>query len=285
MLKFSDTFRDNRSKHFQQLLNQLEQCYRGCFEYLQKSTFSFDSVLNSEDSKTHFGSLLWFIHGTHLSKHCELIGALMRSSNSEEFQVFALAGRAIIEQAAILRHCNAKVRALAKEASEKPKEGINYDVEMFRLLDLTWRGSRFAMGQYKRRKTPEGYTVIQQTEGSREVLTSLNVMTAIDSWGRELHGIGDTYQFFCELVHPNLGSNMLQYRNDSPILGREQGFHVGGQSKKGCAVEILADAILFLEPAHRTAMKEIAFFYAAAQSKMPRAAPLSMKALADRWQR
>ncbi|MEI7996364.1 MAG: hypothetical protein WCH01_15815 [Methylococcaceae bacterium] len=100
---------------------------------------------------------------------------------------------------------------------------------------------------------------------------SINVQTAINKWGEESPGAQLAYAFFCELVHPNLGSNFL-------VMGVGNGnLLVGGDTKKVVARSIAAEGLRFLGPILKQASNDllVLLYWAALHTKGDRDDPFA----------
>ena len=89
------------------------------------------------------------------------------------------------------------------------------------------------------------------------------MQTAINNWGKESNGIQLAYAFFCELVHPNLGSNFL-------VMGVGNGnLNVSGDTKKVVARSIAAEGLRFLGPILKQALSDLSIllYWAALHTK------------------
>jgi hypothetical protein len=78
------------------------------------------------------------------------------------------------------------------------------------------------------------------------------VQTAVNRWAKTEPWIVLCYDFFCELVHPNLGSTFL-------VIGAgDGGLQVGGNTAKSVGQSLCVEGIKLLAPVLRQAAFELA---------------------------
>src|SRR5207253_8744668 len=82
--------------------------------------------------------------------------------------------------------------------------------------------------------------------------SQVNVITALNQWAADKPGIILAYEFFCELVHPNLGSNLL-------VMGAKDGhLRVGGTTPRSVGRSLCIEGIQFLAGAGRETVGQLA---------------------------
>jgi hypothetical protein len=136
--------------------------------------------------------------------------------------VFAAGGREIIENAATLRYYSLHADLVALRGAWGT---ARMNDEVLRLgtntLDKLVRGNRFTWEAFVAHRfddlagSPDGHTPSQ-----------INVATCLDKWCKDTPALRSLYALFCDLVHPNLGSNFLALRVESG------GLFAGGQRGK-----------------------------------------------------
>ncbi|MGH7233060.1 MAG: hypothetical protein ACREJU_17135, partial [Nitrospiraceae bacterium] len=180
----------------------------------------------------------------------ELLRNVIRSTADEEFLVFAHCGRGLIETTATLRYYNNKTLAIVMAAKDPDKFSSEEISEIVELLDKHSRGGRFDWGSFwmSKRKDMVERLVAGRKEKKSQIPSDtpnpsqVNVQTAIDSWMTERPGVVLIYDFFCELVHPNLGSNFL-------VMGARDGFlHIAGPTVKSVGRSLTIEGIKLLGP-------------------------------------
>jgi hypothetical protein len=79
-----------------------------------------------------------------------------------------------------------------------------------------------------------------------------NIKTFVDKWAESEPGVDLIYGYYCELVHPNLGSTFLVMGNGgSPIA-------VGGKNTKTLGRKVAIDGLSLLSPIIKEAGKNLA---------------------------
>jgi hypothetical protein len=155
-----------------------------------------------------------------VSKYAELSRAILAALDHEDYLVYALCGRALIETVAHLRYY---VVHKYKPLFEKK----HLDQEDLRTLletdDVHLRGGRFdwesfMLGRYTQMKedaikelNAKGKKSQQKQEQITNYITAqqVSVLTCIKHWAAETPAILIVYNLFCDLVHPNVGSIFL----------------------------------------------------------------------------
>jgi hypothetical protein len=274
-LKFKTWIRQNKSDEFLQLLSAIELFHQHVHETTEAHHLEFpvSAVLTggAAQASIHFFQLLY---AQYLLKYNELVGGLIEAANSHQFIVFGLCGRTLIEVTATLRYYHKKIVPVIQEAVAS---GVTTDKqwqEILSSLDKHARGGRFNWQEFwfgDRKKF--AFHLVESAKNSGKKKNShvegeiqkqpnpeqVNALTAINQWAEEAPSIQLSYSFFCELVHPNLGSNFL-------VMGSKDGNLVlGGGVKKSIAmglcevgIELLVDVIreTSLQMSHLVLLKE-----------------------------
>lgn len=202
------------------------------------------------------GEVLWLIYRIYVAKYRELLSSVVKSTQNEDFIVFALCGRAVIETTATLRYYNNKTLAFVKGV-KNPDQFSSSEIEsIIELLDKHSRGGRFdwtkffsASRREMAQKLVEARRLKAQSTKPEEISNPIqvNVQTTLDAWSKEQPEIALSYDFFCELVHPNLGSNFM-------IMGaKDKSLQLCGKTAKGVGRSLAIEGIQLLTPVVREA--------------------------------
>lgn len=219
--------------------------------YLRRS-IEFNFVeLERRPKNEYIGEVLWFIYGIYIAKFRELLTTVIDATHKEDFLVFALCGRSIIETTATLRYYNNKILSVVVEAKNKDQFSTDEINLIIGLLDKHSRGGRFDWTKFfsaPRREMAEQLVKARSKKSSNTLANELpnpsqvNIQTALDAWSKEHPEIVLIYDFFCELVHPNLGSNFM-------VMGAKSGsLHLCGKTVKGVGRSLTVEGIQFLAP-------------------------------------
>lgn len=152
----------------------------------------------------------------YVSKFSELSDAILYSIDKENYLVYALASRALIEITATLRYY---VLHQYKPLLDKGDLSTEDMRSLIAIDDRHLRGSRFdwksffyqrysklkedAVRQLDKKKTKQKHVV----DGI--IHEQINVLTCIEKWSEHTPEVLITYNLFCDLVHPNIGSSFL----------------------------------------------------------------------------
>jgi hypothetical protein len=174
----------------------------------------------------------------YVSKVAQLSDAVLQAWEHEQFLMYALSGRAMIETVATLRYY---VVAQYKPLLDR---GIRTDADMKSLIDIDdrhLRGGRFdwrsffskeyeklkadAVKQLATKKAKQKYLV------ENIAAEQVNVLTCIEKWAEEQPDVLIAYNLFSDLVHPNIGSTFLVASTSQSGLyfAQGKGVSVGAQ--------------------------------------------------------
>jgi hypothetical protein len=160
----------------------------------------------------------YYVHclvSVYFSKHAKLSNALLAALNNDDYLTYALCGRSLIEMVATLRYY-----VFCKYKSLFDKGNLSHEdlQTLVKIDDKHLRGGRFDWESF----ASQGYAkLIEDTvkrikakkEGkpikSASDLEQINVNTCMDKWAAEQPEAQMIYDLFCDLVHPNIGSNFL----------------------------------------------------------------------------
>ena len=210
------------------------------------------------------GNFFKFIHVTYVEKYRDLIGDFIDASNSKRYLTVALCGRSLIEATASLRFYNNAVMKKVRISTKKDLDGI--DFEFLRdALDLATKhmhGSKLNWGDFftSDKKTfvaklveKEKIRLRKEPPKKEDYVQSLPVAKFLDSWfDEDPELVALAYNFYSELVHPNLGSNLL-------LTGVAEGrVQVGRESNRSVGKTICREAVTFLAPILKEASRQLA---------------------------
>ena len=150
----------------------------------------------------------------YASKFADLSNALLSALQNSDYLTYALCGRAMIEIVANLRYYifhqyrplldkgNLSSRDIQKlvEIDDRHLRGARFDWESF-LFQRYSKLKEDAIRQLKDKKS----NVVSEAITIRQV----NAQTCIEKWAEQMPEILIAYSLFCDLVHPNIGSNFL----------------------------------------------------------------------------
>lgn len=154
----------------------------------------------------------------YVSKFLQLTNALLHAAENANYLPCALCGRAQIEITATLRY-------YLKHDYEPLFAKGNLDAnDMRRLIetdDRHLRGTRFDWDAFlfknyaKLKEDVSNYLAEKRKKNKPSpandsiIAPQVNVLTCVEHWAAEQPGALIAYNLFCDLVHPNIGSNFL----------------------------------------------------------------------------
>jgi hypothetical protein len=229
-------------------------------------------TLLTATKQEYIGEVLWLIYGIYIAKFKELLSGVIRATNDEDFLIFALCGRGIIETTATLRYYNKKILSVVKDA-KNPDAFSQEDLHAIaELLEKHSRGGRFDWEKFwtSPRKDlaaslVEALRQKQKKAAPQPTLypSQVSAQTAIENWAKEQPEIVLFYDFFCETVHPNLGSNFM-------VMGfKDANLQLCGKTVKGIGRSISIEGIQFLTPVVKEAAQNMANLLAWAAMTKP----------------
>lgn len=274
MPRFSEKIRYKASPILLQCLDGLEQFATHINHVYEERQVQVNiHELVQAPSNDYVGQTLWLIYGIYTAKYRELLDSVIRATNDEDFLIFALSGRATIETTATLRYYNNKLLAIIKSAKDLDAFSKEEIADIVRLLDKHSRGGRFDWTQFwSSPRQDMAMTLVAARRAKKGVgdpnplpnPSQVNIQTAIDAWAADQPEIILFYDFFCELVHPNLGSNFM-------IMGSKDGYlQLCGNTVKGVGRSLAVEGIKFLAPTvHEAALCMVNLISWAATTKRP----------------
>jgi len=253
MVTFNQAFRVDASDWLVQCLDGLEGFGALMDGFYAERPLTIDfGRLHTKVPSEQFGELLLFVKAIYTAKYRELTFAAIDAVNNQNFLVFALCGRAIIETTATLRYYDHKFQQQIRAAKDPDRFD---EVEIKEILDLFIKhstGGRFDWVKFwyaPRTEMVESVLDVSRQRGSAIQLNQaqVNVVTTVDKWAKKDPAVRLAYDFFCELVHPNLGSSFM-------IMGsRETEIQIGSDFNKELAKSLTVEGIKFLAPTIREA--------------------------------
>ncbi|MEI7516199.1 MAG: hypothetical protein WCK81_12500 [Betaproteobacteria bacterium] len=284
-LIFNSKIKSNATEEIKNILDVIEKSIAELKQAKSRRKFEINlAELQTLQQADFIKKILGFLYGMYVEKYFELLSEVVISINNERFLTFGLAARTLLETSATLRHYNKKLQDIADSAKDKDNFSVAELNELALILDKHSRGGRFdwfrfwtsnrkdmaenLVNEIKNKSKKNDKVDSSRTQTNPD---SINVQTAINKWGEDSHGVQLAYAFFCELVHPNLGSNFL-------VMGVGNGnLHVGGDTKKVVARSIAAEGIRFLGPVLKQALNDLAvlLYWAALHTKGDRDDPFS----------
>ena len=221
--KFSQKFRQQVGNQITPLLDQFEELALNLATRNPKEVI-WQPPENLQELLDHYLDTLLIVY---LKKYAVFSQCLIQVLNEENYLLYGLIGRAIIEHTAVLRYyVTSKMLPLAQEVVADGKVTESEIEELIQWLDKHLAGRRFDWNTFLA-------DYFQQIEGLKPESVvkpaQVNILTCLEKWGRENRSIIRLYELFCDLVHPNLGSTLLITRilDNQLIVGGEKGKPLG----------------------------------------------------------
>lgn len=266
--RFSEDFKRGGSEILQTCCAGIEAFHRGMednqISFAEISLPDFDFSPRAEKHPYEIlGQFFKFIHVSYVEKFRDLVGGFICSINDRQYLLAALCGRSLIESTATLRYYNAAVMKKARVSAEREISGLDIDFlqDAFRLAEQHMKGSRLNWVDFftsdKRNfihdlVEREKRRLAKEKPRKEEYLTSPPIGKFMDSWfDDEPELVALSYNFFSELVHPNLGSNLL-------LTGVSEGkVQVGRNSNRAAGKAICREAVLFIAPCLKESARQL----------------------------
>lgn len=176
---------------------------------------------------------------TYARKFGEMCKAVSESLRSQQFLLYALAARSLIETTATLRyyirHEYRPLLGRVEMSQQEMKQLLDADDRHLRGGRFDWQA--FISGRYGE-MVEEARRELVHKKGSKNkkylppnlMNEQRNVYTCIEKWATEEPGALLTYNLFCELVPPNAGSNFLVASTEGGKMHFGSGRGVDGSS-------------------------------------------------------
>lgn len=183
----------------------------------------------------------YYVHclvSVYLSKHAKLSNALLTALGNDDYLTYALCGRSLIEMVATLRYY---IFNRYKPVLDKDSYTVEDLQALVKIDDQPLRGSRFDWQSFVHRRyakliedTAKQITAKKQgkrLETPAVAPEQINVATCLDKWAAEVPEVQMIYNLFCDLVHPNIGSNFLvsSVREEKIHFAQNKGEMIGHQ--------------------------------------------------------
>lgn len=156
-----------------------------------------------------FNSYVAFAVAVYMAKFKQLYESVADSLNHSRYLVYAQAGRSILENTATIRHYSRHRDLVAiREARRQGSIPTHVLEKAITTVDRLVRGNRFTWQAFVSNKFNELSGVPDYPE-----MAQVNVQTCLANWYKESPQIKGLYDLLCDLVHPNLGSNLTVIRS------------------------------------------------------------------------
>jgi len=153
----------------------------------------------------------------YVSKFVDLSLALLSAVETSNYLVYALCGRALLETTATLRYYVVHRYAKLLDKGELTTDDLR---QLIQIDDQHLRGSRFDWESFmsqdyskmvadSQRKLANKGRKGPPPNSAKEAVPPVRIGECIDKWALDTPAIRIAYDLFCDLVHPNIGSNFL----------------------------------------------------------------------------
>ncbi|QKK01303.1 MAG: hypothetical protein HND55_00770 [Pseudomonadota bacterium] len=176
----------------------------------------------------------------YVSKFSDLSNGILEAVEGSNFLTYALCGRSLIETTATLRYY---IHHEYKPLLDTGELGPDEMRKLVEIDDRHLRGTRFdwesflfrnyakikedAMAHLDAKRKKKIPSAAQESTSRPQV----NVLTCVERWAEQSPEVLLGYNLFCDLVHPNIGSNFLVASTspDGLFFSRFRGEPVGRQ--------------------------------------------------------
>jgi len=234
MLIFSSDFKAGCSPKTQEHLVLFEQGLESLRGMAGGLTLAWNpEIAEPRRLHNHYIDLLAAVYTTKFLLYSE---NLIEGLNRGNYFAYALNGRAILENVATLRY-------YLRHKYAPLLEGSTVDLQkVIATHDVHLRGSRFdweafATGRFQEMAEESLNNLKKKKDLEKQMpkmraklrTQQINVITCIEKWGMETPAVMLCYDFFCELVHPNIGSSFLtsSIKDGSLVFGITDGEPAG----------------------------------------------------------
>lgn len=199
MLSDSTVARFPASHHV--LLDRLESII-GQLRTINSDPAPFPTTRNPVE---FYNSAIDFGISVYAAKLLQLFESIENSIENETYLVYANSGRAILENIATLRYYSEHIDIVAASEAWKSKSLTDPLLKKANeTIDRFLRGNRFSWNAFIKGNFDELTKMPHQDH-----LLQVNSTTCLQKWFKESPKMEPLYDLFCDLVHPNLGSNLL----------------------------------------------------------------------------
>jgi hypothetical protein len=156
---------------------------------------------------------------------------VITSVNDGNLLIAAQSLRAMIELSAMLRMTAHQLQPFIEKATRQGTFSTEEGREVLRQISLLLHGGKFDWETYFLQGAKAVLEGRDKPRGDGEIGAKdmLRVSKCIKHWAKADPWAGFTYDYLCDLVHPNKGSNLLMLEN----AGEHIAFGVDGTSKTG----------------------------------------------------
>lgn len=138
---------------------------------------------------------------------------VITSINDGNLLVSAQCLRAMVELSAMLRMTAVQVTPIVEKSAERGHFSMDEAHELMRHMSLLLHGGRFDWETY----FLKGPLAAMDSNAKMSSKNMLSVGNCIKHWSRTDKSVGFIYDFLCDLVHPNKGSNLLMLEADGDV--------------------------------------------------------------------
>ena len=177
-----------------------------------------------------FNGYIDFALAIYHSKLFQLFRAIVKSIEDQDYLIYAQSGRAVLENTATIRYY-ARHQDFAVASGAWNKSSMTDPIlrKANETLDRFIRGNRFSWDAFM-----EGRLNDLSKTPHQDHLSQINSNTCLQKWFKDQPNLETLYDLFCDLVHPNFGSNLL-------VLGTtEKGLLAGGEASESISIFIVA---------------------------------------------
>jgi hypothetical protein len=194
-----------------------------------------------------FNNLTEMIWAAYVSKSSLLLQGLIEAVNSKNFMIYSLIARSLIEHTAILRYY------LREEIGPRLKVPVERGTvtakEIHELCEILYKHLKGGSFDWISFFTGDIKTLIQEAQTSvrklqlpESIPKQVRVGDCISGWQKEQPEIKVLYSCLCDLVHPNMGTNLLVMKKWPDCLG------FGGTNGEPLGIEVFKATILGVTP-------------------------------------
>lgn len=140
-LQFDESVKRRVPEDHQALLLNFEEITRGMYKHSTNNKFVWNPPNNPKLLLNHYLDILWAVHICNFSALCQ---ALIDAVNRQEFIVYGLIGRSLIEHAAVMRYYfKHRIQYTVDEALQSGAVSTEKIRTVVSELDRFMRGSKF----------------------------------------------------------------------------------------------------------------------------------------------
>lgn len=221
-------------KSITELVDDFRQATSHLIKMAENLNFPWDP--NQDDPRKLHNNYARNLITCYVSKFSDLSDAILFSIEKENYLVYALAGRALIETTATLRYY---VIHQYKPLFDKGSLSDEDILSLIKIDDCHLRGSRFdwesfLLKNYSKMKEDAVRQLDDKKARRKHIIDGIinkqfNVTTCIEKWAEQTPEVLIAYNLFCDLVHPNIGSSFLvaSTSNSGLYFSRFKGVLVG----------------------------------------------------------